>query len=295
VKHVLVLAVAIAGCGKGKSKDECRAEATAVGDLLVEAAKEPAGPLVVRDEVQLVKRTDLPPRPNLARAPVVTLTPATILVDDKPATDVAALRVQLTDAGLQLAADRRSTADRGAHDRERMRVYFMIDPATRWDRVVTIVDEAAAAGYSWPIFVFEQPPALMPPPRSPIDDKLDAILKTEPNNRASEVARLASKLVEKCSPLAEEFGRVTGDPGENKALTISRAVKPALIACNCDVNIPELRSVLFRVLFVPRPLRVVMFDNDATAVPIQLAPDATWAEASKRFTPTLKNADLLAL
>lgn len=292
MKLALTLALAAAACSDGKSKDQCRAEATAVGDLLVAAAQEPAAMLVLRDEVRLVTRTDLPRRKDVSRAPVVMLAPAAMTVDDKPIADVAALTDQLTLSRAMLEEELQRYPQ--AEGRERRRVYFMIDPAMPWERVVAAVDAASKAGFTAPAFVFEQPPGLQPPPRSPIDDKLDAIMKADPSERATQVAQLASKLVDKCRPLADEFGRVTGDPAENKAMTIASAVKPALIACNCSVNIPELRSVMFRVIFVPRPLRVVMFDADGSRLPIELPRNATWAEASKRFTPTLKNAELIA-
>ena len=127
-----------------------------------------------------------------------------------------------------------------------------------------------------------------------MDDKLDAILKAESGERASEVAKLASQVVRDCEPLKKEFGSVASVEGQDKGMILASAVKPALIACKCQANIPELRSVMFRILYVPRPLRVIAFDPDASKTPIKLPKTTTWAEASKRFAPTLGNAELIA-
>jgi hypothetical protein len=292
VRRAIVLAL-LAACG-GKSEEECRTEATALGDLLVEVAKEPGSMFVIPDDLPLVKRTDLPIRTDLSTGPTVTLTPASIKLGEDSVTDVAALGVRLADAYAKLQADLESGKLRPTWVKEPRRVYFLIDPATPWERVVAAVGEANQAGLTAPGFVFEQPQTVTPPPRAPMDDKLDAVMKAEPSERASEVAKLASKLVDKCAPLKDSFGRVAGVEGENKAMVIARSVKPSLVACKCGVDVPALRAVLFRVMFVPRPPRVITFDPSGGKQPIALPKTTTWAEASKRFTPTLKNAELIA-
>jgi hypothetical protein len=123
---------------------------------------------------------------------------------------------------------------------------------------------------------------------------VDAFLKAEPSERATTVAQLASKVIDKCEPLKKEFGAVGADEGADKGMILSMAVKPALIACNCEANIPDLRSIMFRILYVPRPMRVVSFDAKANKERIKFPKTTTWAESSQRFTPTLRNAELIA-
>src|SRR5687768_15314585 len=106
MKRGLMVIAALVGCSK--SKQDCRVEAEAVGDLLVEAAKEPASFLALRDHVRVVTRTDLGVRRDLPAGPVVTLTPAEVKVADygrsygEPAeqtlADVTALATPLRDA-----------------------------------------------------------------------------------------------------------------------------------------------------------------------------------------------------
>lgn len=279
---------------KQLSESECRTEATAVGDLLVAAAQEPPSPLALPDDVQLVTRTDLPVQRDLRTAPGVVLTPSRIALDDHDAADLGALETELHARYAKLQHDLDTGVLQGRWAPDPRLVYFAIAPDTPWQRITDAVSAAARAGFEAPAFAFEQPQTLKPAPRSKIDDKLDAIQSMPPSDRAVEVAKLASKLVEECTPLQKAFGVVGAVEGEDKAMTIARAVGPALIECKCRVDLPALRSVLFRVLYVPRPVRVLAFDPDAAKESIALPPQTTWAEASKRFTPALHHAELIA-
>ncbi len=278
---------------KQLSESECRTEATAVGDLLVAAAQEPPSPLSVPDEVQLVTRTDLPLRRDLHTAPGVVLTPSRIALDDHDVADLDALEAELHDRFVKLQHDLDSGVMQPRWVPEPRLVYVAIAPDTPWQRVTAVVSAAAKAGFEAPVFVFEQPQTLKPAPRSPIDDKLDAIMNKPPSDRAVEVAKLAEKLVKQCTPLQKAFGAVAPVEGDDKATTIARAVAPSLIECRCHVDLPALRSVLFRVIYVPRPVRVLAFDPAAAKEQIVLPSQTTWAEASKRFTPALHHAELI--
>lgn len=289
-----LLVAALAACeGGAKSEGECRTEANAVGDLLVAAAKETPSPFEIADGVKLVTRTDLAPKRDLDRAPVITLTPTQIKLDDQVAADFDGLALGLRDRVAKLNDDIESGRVPAKWIHEKRRVYFAIDPATPWERVTAAVASAAAAELTAPAFVFEQPATVKPPPRAEIDAKLDALMKEEPANRASELAQLMSKVIDHCPALHKEFGAVASEETD-KAMTLSLAVAPALIACKCQVSIPNLRAVMFRILYVARPLRYVMFDPSAPKQTIELPRNATWAEANQRFTPTLTNAELIA-
>src|SRR5262245_46220623 len=152
MKRAPVLLVLLAGCG-GKSAEECRAEATAVGDLLVEAAKDVPAPFVIGDDVPLVTRTDLRLQRDLQQGPVVTLG-ATIRHGDKQVPDLDVLAASLRAEHEKLLAD----LEAGRYSRRWVRddrlVYFAIDPATPWERVVAVVGTAASAGLASPAFVF---------------------------------------------------------------------------------------------------------------------------------------------
>src|SRR5688500_6858679 len=95
--------IALVACGKGKSKDECRAEADAVGTLLVEAAKEVPSFYEPPDDVKLVARTDLPARRDLRTGPVVTVTPTELRVADVYLGGRDSLRAQTLSDVVELA------------------------------------------------------------------------------------------------------------------------------------------------------------------------------------------------
>jgi hypothetical protein len=290
---VAVMVVMLAACG-GKSADQCRQEATEVGELLVEAAKEAPALFGIADDMPLVTRTDLAVRKDLQQAPIVTLSAAQIRHGTTLLADLDALAASLRAEHDQLLADLESGRMPRRWIEHDSRVYFAIDPQTPWERVVAAVDKATEAGLDAPAFVFAAPQPLAAPPRSPIDDKLDAIMDVDPSERAYQVAQLASKLVERCAPLEQAFSSVVSVDGKDKGMILAQAVKPALIACECKADIPELRSVMFRILFVPRPLRVVAFDPAVHQERVKLPRATAWAEASQRFKRTLRNAKLIA-
>jgi hypothetical protein len=287
------LVVLVAACG-GKSTEECRAEATAVGDLIVEAAREPPSLIWLDDGVRLVTRTDLPLRRDWHMGPRVTVTPTALTFGDEVMADASALAARSREMVAKLADDIAAGRVRAEWIKQPRLVYVLVDPATPWERVVMAVNALAEGGLTAPTFLFEQPSALKPPPRARIDDKLDAALKAEPSERATEFAKLAKQVVEGCEPLRKEFGAVAAVEGEDKAMRLAKAIKPALIACECRIDVPNLRSVMFRLLHVPRPVRGVSFSPDAIKDTIALPAATTWAEASKRFTPALANAELIA-
>ena len=294
--------IALVACGKGKSKDECRAEADAVGKLLVEAAKEVPSFYEPPDDVKLVVRTDLPTRRDLRTGPVVTITPSELRIAEiylpgdrspRPRPAQTLREVAELDAVLRELRAQIGTEELSRWHPDPKRIYFAIEPTTPGQRIVAVVDAAKAQGFTAPAFIFEQPSTLTPPPRSGIDPKLDALLATEdPANRATELAKLTQEIIKKCEPLNKSFGSVASVEGQDKGMMLAQDVGPALVACNCNINIPDLRSVMFRILHVKRPLRILTFEADAIADRMSFPPATTWAEASKRFTPGIKNATL---
>jgi len=57
------------------------------------------------------------------------------------------------------------------------------------------------------------------------------------------------------------------------------------------VNMPNLRSTLFRLLYIEHPLRALQLDPAQPATAISLPATATWADASKLLTPATRNAE----
>lgn len=290
VSRWLILAVLTSGCGK--SAKECRTEAEALGKLLAEADTEPSL-LQVPANVVLPSRTDLPRR-ELSYAPAVNLTATAITYQGQQLAGPEDLRERLAAARANVEDD----IARGRFHGERPHpelVYFLIDEATPWLRVVDTVKVAGEAGMRAPAFVFATPITSKPPPRAPIDDKLDAIIASEDaSNKAIELARIMSTEVEDCPALMKAFGAVASEESKSKAQVLIEAIPPALIDCGCNVHMANFRSAMWRVLANPNPTRVVAFDPAAVRQTIALPAGTLWREASKRFTAELKFAELVA-
>ncbi len=162
-------------------------------------------------------------------------------------------------------------------------LYLQLDRATPWSKVVELVDMAKRVGHKQLGFAFATDDKLTPPPRAPIDDRLDALRSGAPADRAVELSRLVEKLVEDCPALIREFGKV-GAEADSKADAIIKALTPALIECKCNVDMPALRAVMWRVMAVEPNLKVLTFDA-TTGDRLALPAATTWEVASKRLSP----------
>ncbi len=261
-----LLILQLAACG-GKSAHECRTEAHGLASLLREA---PHGRVAFVPEagVTLVNRTDL--TQSGAWEAVV------IVANDRTMTS-RGMPVEAIDLHDLLTKQR----ERGAPPE----VYFQLDRAIPWRQVVELVDTAKLAGFTHVGFAFDTGEKLTPPPRTPIDDKLDPLMSgdaSDPSDRAVKLAKLIESTVEDCPALTEGFGNVGEDSTESKADVIIRRLAPALIECRCKVDLPALRSVLWRLIVVEPSIKVLTFDatvGDTLAFPAA----TTWEVASKKL------------
>jgi len=286
--RVLLCVLLIAACGK--AKPECQRDARALGELLVAAASDPFPPFDVKG-MHLVIRDDVT-QDAKQPAPTVRIEKAglkyTFRYTDE-AIRVEDLRDRLSASADQIREDLDSGKLRQKYVPEPRRLYLLIEPTTPASQVIAVLDAALATKLSAVGFVFEVPQPLKPPPRSSLDDALDKSLAKEGGGKATELAELLKQEVKSCSPLDKVFSTVGSDEGANKAMVIALGVAPALEACNCDVNIPRVRSALFRVMYVERPTRVLLLDPDQPAQEIVVDPASTWAELNKQLTPATKN------
>jgi hypothetical protein len=138
-----------------------------------------------------------------------------------------------------------------------------------------------------PWFGFALPPKrVTAPPRSKIDDELDAIRDSDDSSsKATRFAEMMSRVVKGCPPLAKAFGAVSGDSDESKAETIIRAVEPSLVKCRCNVDVPSLRSGMFRLLYVEKPQSAFEITLDPDATPLVLPSETLWRDAHAKLTP----------
>jgi hypothetical protein len=275
------LAAAASGCGKSKS--ECRAEATALHDLLVGMDKEPSLFYLTDRDPSLVVRGDLP-KVEIPYGPSIHVGKTETRYEGQLVDDGAML-------GERLEASRRAFSGRSRDDVTA--IHLLIDDSVPWQRVVSIVEATQQAGFVSPHLVFRRPPPdVSPPPRSAIDDELDKLQASDDaSNKATKLAEMTQRLVKSCPALVELFGS-TASEHVDKADHLARGIGPALIACDCNADIPALRSIFWRLLHNPSPVVALPLAIDPGGTPISLPSSTPWRDASRRFTATTRTVAL---
>jgi hypothetical protein len=267
----LVVLLLLVACGKKQS--DCIAEANELSHFLTTMDHDP--PILGLDDVKLLSRPELP-HTRLVRAAGIVIGPKATTLDGRAVTDEA-----LAEA---LDRERRFIESYPRLAKEPRRVYLAIDEAAPWQRVVSVVSVAKTAGFVTAAFAFARPAATPPPPRAPVDDDLDGIMKdASASDRATKVAKLTSEAVKSCDALMREFGSVAATEGD-KADIILHAVGPALVECNCNTDLPTVRSLMWRIAGNPHPVNVLEVDLDPHVTPLELPATTPWREASKHLS-----------
>lgn len=262
---IMVGALLVGACGDGgKDPAVCRREAAELSQLLSTMDHEVA--VFLMPGMTLVTRTDLPPT-SFAYGRTVMIRPGGATVDGRP-------------------LDESLTFDPGDL------VHVAIDEAASWEEVARTLVRLEELGVTRPALVFGKTPApVTKPPRSTIDDDLDALMASEEaGNKATELARMMEKVVKGCAPLQEAFGAVAGVEGESKADTLIRSIEPSLVRCNCNLDVPAFRSIMFRVLYVEKPTSSFRITLDRGGAAIALSATTPWREAHARFSPEARVA-----
>lgn len=266
----LGLAVALAGCGK--SKAQCRKEAEDLGQTL-SAMDRSMG--VETRFVKPVLRTDLPLTTDQS-GQVMELSAAGTrvrFVADDPAPPEVAL--------ASLSSVRRAEPFEG--------LLLAIDEATPWSQVGELFDALEKAGARRVQVVFARPPTKQqPPPRSAVDQRLDAItVDVGPADKAVAIAKLAEELIADCDAVGQLFGAL-GGAAESKADRLVAGLPPALIACNCKCDVPSLKSLMWRILANQPPTTTVSLKLPPAA--LELPAQTPWREASQQLFPAARAA-----
>jgi hypothetical protein len=217
-------------------------------------------------------------------APMVTVLPTALQIQGERV-EPAELEERLIAARRAMAEDAERYGRRGPEVDPTL-IYLIVDEAALWGRVGEVASTAHRAGFTRPAFVFARPPApIEKPPRSPIDADLDRLMASEEaGNKATELARMTEKVVQTCPALVRAFGDVASESSESKADVLIRAIEPSLVECNCRLDVPALRSIMFRLLHVPHPTGTVRVTLDPARPPLPIAPDTTWRVASPQLT-----------
>jgi len=277
IARTMPLIVALFACGK--SKAQCK---TDVDELMAFFhAMDHSMPLYWGDDVKLVERPDLPKK-TPAEAPVVLVAKTVRMNGVEIAVDTLTERLSASREKIQqnIAMGKVSRS----HPPDANEIVLVIDASASWDKVAQVAQAAAAAGFTHPAIAFGLPVTTKPPPRVPVDDKLDELKKMDASgNKATELANLMSKIVKNCKPLQKAFGSVASDEGVDKAQLLIEEMGPALLACNCDVDIPALRNVFYAVANNPHPATVIHLDLTKGGKPIALPAATMWSEAQKQL------------
>src|SRR5262249_48108457 len=124
-----------------------------------------------------------------------------------------------------------------------------------------------------------------PPPRSSIDDKLDQVMMGDRHdgNQAVELANMMKDVIGGCSALEKSFSAVSSEEGD-KADTLIVAIEEGLIDCNCKVDVPALRSLMWRILATDPDLQALTYTGRGEKV--AFPGSATWGEVGPKLPKT---------
>ena len=265
---LMCLAVSLASCGN--SERACRAKAEALGAVLREADTRRG---IETRHVKLVLRTDLPLVPD-AWGSVIELGSEGAWT---PWRDVGA-----SPFAAVLDLERAARERLPGHADEPFQL--AIDAATPWKMVVEALDAIGAAGAQRVEIVFARPPAeRSPPPRTALDDELDAILRAAPSERATMFAARIRDVVEGCDAVKRLFGSVASSDRASKEELFITGLPPALIACDCACDVPALTSAMWRLMSNEHPTTTLTLALGGEHEILALPGSTTWREASTKL------------
>jgi hypothetical protein len=280
MRWIWVLAL-VASCGQNKAA--CKTE---VDDLMTFLRKMDHSPqfVIIPDDVHLVERSDLKVVDGV-QAPVVYVRTNGIEFQGNHFAVVELSHV-LEDAASKTQQDITDgkVARNFVWDH---RVYFVIDRDVPWSTVIALASAAEVTHYTKWIALFSKPSPVAAPPRSKVSDELDKLINDpDEGNKAVKLAKISTQIVKSCAPLVKAFGSVAAVDVDDKASALIEAIGPAVTECNCDVDMPALRTVFFSIAGNLHPLTMVVITLDKTATPIALPPTTLWRDAAAKLSTT---------
>jgi hypothetical protein len=182
-------------------------------------------------------------------------------------------------AKMQAEPDWQETAPGWAgHYRD---VVLVVDESVPWSEVVTVAGLAARAGFAHAYFMFARAEQAVPPPHTSIDDAMrdaktrgDRLIALVPARRAFEAA---------CPALTKAFGLIPEHTATWFRDTYVPAYGTALAACDCKVDLAELRSWMFYELTPVVQTGSLAVELVQTGKAVALPSKTSWREASKKL------------
>jgi hypothetical protein len=165
-------------------------------------------------------------------------------------------------------------------------ILLAIDHSTPWSLVVATVRQAQNAGIRRVVFAFAAKPTVEPPPRTKLDDDLDKVESEDFGMKATKLAEISKKLLDSCPALGKAFGKVAmyDDPDSR----LIKAMTPALLECNCSIDMAALRSLMYRLIASKQGLAVIDLDLSTSAARIELPDETPWRDAQKKLTKDMR-------
>ncbi len=277
-RTLTVMALVLASCGSGASKRRCAARAHELSSFLGSFDHTPA-PFAATGVSLAVRAGGPGVVPVPAPAPAVLIGPTGESLDGEQGLDRGELRARLERSHARRVQDQAGGGAAGAIDPGLL--YLAIDEAATWERVVATAELAHASGYDHVAFAFARGALPPSPPRSAIDGRLDRVQASGTGQRATAFAAAAADVVEPCPALGRAFGAVGSTAGDRVGPLLG-AIEPALIECGCKVDLPSLRSLMFRLL-ATEPLGFIQVTLDPAAAPLALPATMPWREAHQHL------------
>jgi hypothetical protein len=187
--------------------------------------------------------------------------------------DVDSLRGYLDVAHKKIAEE----AQMRGLDLDVDRIALQIDRATPWAEVVAVSEATARTEFTHQYFVFARHPDTPPPPRTPIDDRIEQLLANDPYTR--EVADVVSEVFAPCPALVELQHQPLA-PDEDRGELLIASAETALNECDCAADPEAVRSVIWQVVGSRHPINVVDVYVSEDAPQLAFAATARWADAA---------------
>jgi hypothetical protein len=164
-------------------------------------------------------------------------------------------------------------------------VFIRVDDSVPWSRVVALSQKLDAGAFDHPTFFSARAPKNAPPPRSPIDDELDKQLGSDDSggNEATALANAMTKVFKPCKPLDKVFHTLASEDGGDRRERMLLSMSEALPECSCDVDMPALRSVMYRLYQDPHPADAHKIVLAKAGKPIALPAATLWKDAAKQL------------
>ena len=270
--------------------ERCAREVLRLRGWLTEMTKETdESPVPVRPSIFLmVANIEKPDRPT-SSGPLVEITENRTWIENQVA------RPNQLDELMKKTAKQAGNLGRGDREEAKLpRLLLAVDRDAPWSRVVAVHDAAARAGFTQISLLFTPYGAASTkrPGPSSVDGKLDTIQRiTDPVKKIPQLAKLTRRICSGCQALDKVFKTLSVTNPEAKARVITRFLPDAVAECDCAVDLPALKAILWTML--ERPSMIVeQFEISAEPSEkykeLKLRPSLPWHQAHVHIRSMVK-------